>query len=105
MVGLERKDLEALVITAPAGINPYFSQAVAHMAALNVPVLLMVEITDEQGGLERVNILDDALRRHGKDVRTIRYDQGGGHYLFSTRSSVDWYWWDDLRAFLREKLR
>jgi dienelactone hydrolase len=104
MVGLERKDLKALIITAPAEIRPYFSRAVARIASLNTPVLLLVEVSDERGRLGAVNVLDDALRKRGKDVRTIRYDQGGGHYLFSSRTSVEWYWWDDLRAFLREKL-
>lgn len=104
MVGLERKDLKALIITAPADIRPYFSQALARVASLNIPVLLLVEVSDEEGSLGAVNVLDDALRKHGKEVRTIRYDRGGGHYLFTPLSSFDWYWWDDLRAFLREKL-
>jgi dienelactone hydrolase len=100
MVGLERQDLKALVITAPADIRPYFSQAVAAVSHVNVPVLLLVEEGDEMGSLGAVNALDQALRCRGKDVRTIRYNGGGGHYLFIR---VD-YWWDDLRIFLREKL-
>jgi dienelactone hydrolase len=105
MAGLERKDLKALVITAPADIPPYFSRAIASVASLNTPILLLVEVGDERGRLGAVNILDDALRKRGKEVSTIRYDQGGGHYLFGSRTSVEWYWWDDLRTFLREKLR
>jgi len=105
MTGLERKDLKALVIAAPAEIRPYFSQAVARVASLNTPVLLLVEIGDERGRLGATNFLDDALRKHGKEVRTIRYDQGGGHHLFTTKATTfDWYWWDDLTAFLHEKL-
>jgi dienelactone hydrolase len=100
MVGLERKDLKALVITAPADIRPYFSQAIAAVSHVSVPVLLLVEEGDEMGSLGAVNALEQALRRRGKDVRTIRYNSGGGHYLFVR---VD-YWWDDLRTFLREKL-
>jgi dienelactone hydrolase len=105
MAGLERKDLKALVIAALADIGPYLSQAVARVEHLNTPILLLVEVSDERGGLGRVNFLDDALRKRGKEVRTIRYDRGGGHHLFTTKAAIfDWYWWDDLRTFLREKL-
>jgi dienelactone hydrolase len=104
MVGLEREDLKALVISAPAEIRPYFFSAVASIASLNTPVLLLVAVDDEHGRLGAVNVLDDALRKRGKEVRTIRYE-GGGHYFFTSRTSGEWYWWDDLRAFLREKLR
>jgi dienelactone hydrolase len=100
MVGLERKDLKALIITAPADIRPYFSQSVARLSRVNVPVLLLVEEGDEMGSLGAVNVLDQALRNQGKEARTIRYDRGGGHFLFLRKD----YWWDDLRAFLREKL-
>jgi dienelactone hydrolase len=104
MAGLERRDLKALVIIALAEIRPYFSQAVAGVASLNTPVLLLVEVSDERGRLGAVNFLDDALRKRGKEVRTIRYDRGGGHHLFTTKAAIfDWYWWDDLRTFLREK--
>jgi dienelactone hydrolase len=100
MVGLERKDLKALIITAPADIRPYFSRSVAQVSRVNVPILLLVEETDEMGSLGAVNVLDQALKNQGKEARTIRYNRGGGHYLFIR---VD-YWWDDLRTFLREKL-
>ncbi len=99
MVGLKRKDLKALIITAPADISPYFSQSVARVSRVNVPVLLLVEEGDARS-LGAVNVLDQALRNHGKEVRTIRYNRGGGHFLFLRKD----YWWDDLRAFLREKL-
>src|SRR5437867_1448600 len=102
MVAVERKDLKALVITAPADIRPYFSQATARVSLINAPVLLMVEVSDEMGSLGAVNVLDEALKKQGKEVRTIRYDRGGGHFLFV--GSGDLYWWDDVRDFLREKL-
>jgi len=101
MVGLERNDLKALVITAPAEIPPYFSRAVARVSSVTAPVLLLVEEGDEMGSLGAVNALDQALRGREKEVRTIRYTRGGGHYLFIRVE----YWWDDLRIFLREKLR
>jgi len=102
MVAVERKDLKAIVITAPADIRPYFSQAVARVSSINAPVLLMVEVSDEMGSLGAVNVLDEALKKQGKDVRIIRYDRGGGHFLFV--GSGDLYWWDDVRAFLSDKL-
>ena len=100
MVGLERKDLKALIITAPADIRPYFLQSVARVSRVNVPMLLLVEESDEMGSLGTVNILDQALQNQGKEARTIRYNRGGGHYLFVRPD----YWWADLRTFLREKL-
>jgi len=99
MAGLKRKDLKALIITAPADISPYFSQSVSRVSRVNVPVLLLVEEGDLES-LGAVNVLDQALRNHGKEVRTIRYNRGGGHFLFIRKD----YWWDDIRAFLREKL-
>lgn len=100
MVGLERKDLKALIITAPADIRPYFLQSVARVSQVSVPVLLLVEESNEMGSLGAVNIFDQALQNQSKEARTIRYDRGGGHYLFLRKD----YWWDDLRVFLREKL-
>lgn len=100
LVGVERQDLKALIITAVPDISPHFSQAVARVSNIAVPVLLLVEESDEQVYLGAVDVLDDALRNRGKQVRTIRYNRGGGHYLFTR---VD-YWWNDLRTFLREKL-
>lgn len=102
MTGLDRKDIKALILTAPANIPPYFSKAVARVSSLDVPVLLMVEVSDEMGSLDAVNLLDEALRKREKDVRTIRYDRGGGHFLFV--GSGDLSWWDDVQSFLREKL-
>jgi len=100
MVGVDRKDLKALIITAPADIRPYFSRSLALVSRVNVPLLLLVEEGDEMGSLGAVNVLDQALRDQGKEARTIRYDRGGGHFLFLRKD----YWWDDLRTFLREKL-
>jgi dienelactone hydrolase len=99
MLGLERKDLKALIITAPADIPPHFSRSVAQVSRVNVPVLLLVEEDDEMGSLGAVNVLDQALRNHEKEVHTIRYNRGGGH-LFIGKD----YWLDDVRAFLHEKL-
>ena len=46
--------------------------------------------------------IDAELKRRKKDDhRTIRYDRGGGHFLFIKKD----YWWDDFAAFLDEKLR
>jgi hypothetical protein len=38
-------------------------------------------------------------RRRQDDHQTLRYDRGGGHFLFRKD-----YWWDDLRSFLQETL-
>src|SRR5262245_41512670 len=99
MLGLGRKDLTALIITAPAAIRPYVSRSGAQVSRVNVPVLLLVEEDDEMGSLGAVNVLDQALRNQGKEVHTIRYNRGGGH-LFIRNG----YWLDDVRAFLRQKV-
>lgn len=102
MVGVERKDLRALVITAPADIPRYFDETVARVSSILAPVLLLVEASDEMGSLGAVTALEGALKKRAKDVRAIRYDRGGGHFLFV--GGGDLYWWKDVRAFLRETL-
>jgi hypothetical protein len=60
------------------------------------------ENSDELGGLEATREIDDRLKRRSKDDHhTIRYDRGGGHFLFVKKD----YWWDDLKTFLNEKLK
>ena len=100
MVGVEREDLKSLVILAPAPGRGHFAEAVERVTALNVPVLLLVEASDEEIILEDFDLLKEALQAHRKESRIIRYDQGGGHRLFW---GVDYYW-KDVSAFLRETL-
>lgn len=101
MVGVERNDLRALLIVAPApGGRGDFAKAVGRAASLNTPVLLLVEAGDGTDILENFNILEHALKSHGKDHRSIRYTRGGGHRLFYDVG----YYWDDVRSFLLEKL-
>lgn len=101
MVGVERKDLRALLILAPApGGRGDFVKAVGQVASLSTPVLLLVEAGDTSDILENFHLLDQALKGQGKEVRSILYNRGGGHRLFYDVN----YYWDDVRAFLREKL-
>lgn len=101
LVGVERKDLRALVILAPApGGREDFARAASRVSSLEAPVLLLVEASDTGDILENFNMLDRALRAHGKKVRSVLYRRGGGHELFYDVG----YYWDDVRAFLREKL-
>jgi len=100
MVGVERVDLKSLVILAPAPGRGHFAEAVERVPALNVPVLLLVEASDEDIILEDFALLKDALQANRKEARIIRYNQGGGHRLFW---GVDYYW-KDVRVFLRETL-
>ncbi len=100
MVGVEREDLKSLVNLAPAPGRGHFAEAVERVPALNVPILLLVEASDEEMILEDFELLKDALQAHGKEARSIRYNQGGGHRLFW---GVDYYW-QDVRAFLHETL-
>lgn len=100
MVGVGRKDLKSLVILAPAPGRGHFAEAVERVPALNVPVLLLVEASDEEVILEDFTLLKDTLHANRKEARIIRYNQGGGHWLFW---GVDYYW-QDVRAFLHETL-
>jgi len=103
MVAVRRKDLAAVVLTAPARIPPRFlGDTMVRVRSMQSPVLLMVENGDELGGLAAVQDIDTELkRRRNDDHRTIRYDRGGGHFLFVRKD----YWWDDFKTFLDEKLK
>lgn len=101
MVGVERSDLKALVILAPApGGRGDFAKAVKRAASINAPVLLLVEAGDSSDILGNFDMLEQALRAHGKEARSIVYNRGGGHLLFYDVG----YYWEDVRKFLREKL-
>lgn len=101
MVGVERNDLKALVILAPApGGKGDFEKVVKRVQSLHAPVLLMVEAGDDSDILENFDMLEKALRAKGKESRSIRYNRGGGHRLFYDVN----YYWEDVRLFLREKL-
>lgn len=101
MVGVERTDLKALVILAPApGGRGDFAKAVKRVSSLKAPVLLLVEAGDTNDILENFDMLEQALRGQGKEVRSILYHRGGGHRLFYDVN----YYWEDVRKFLREKL-
>src|SRR5438128_2674740 len=80
MVAVRRKDLAAVVLTAPARIPPRFlGDTLERVRSMQSPVLLMVENGDELGGLAAVQDIDGELgRRKRDDHRTIRYDRGGG---------------------------
>ncbi|MFQ5897928.1 MAG: dienelactone hydrolase family protein [Candidatus Methylomirabilia bacterium] len=101
MVGVERTDLKALLILAPAPGRGRFAEAVRRVRSLAAPVLLLVEGGDDSWILEDVDMLERGLRAHGKEARIIRYDRGGGHRLFWDVG----YYWEDVRAFLRETLK
>lgn len=100
MVATERHDLRAVVIMAPAPGRGHFADAVRRVPSLNAPVLLLVEAGDDAEILEDYQLLERALGAHGKERRTIRYERSGGHRLFYQLG----YYWDDVRAFLQEKL-
>ena len=100
MVGVERNDLKALLILAPAPGMGHFAQAVNRVSSLNAPVLLLVEASDDSDILQSFDALERALRAQGKEIKAVRYSRGGGHQLFY---KVDYYW-NDVRNFLREKL-
>jgi hypothetical protein len=85
---------------APAEIGRNFSNALTQISSLNAPVLLLVEKSDEPELQNNFDALDRVLREHNKDVKSIRYDRGGGHNLFHSAG----YYLQDVKAFLHEKL-
>jgi hypothetical protein len=99
-VSLERSDLRAVALLAPAFGHGLLGEAAKDAGRLNAPVLVMVERSDNEPILRGVAILEEALGIHAKPFRVIRYDRGGGHQLFCNVG----YWWDDFRAFLSEHL-
>jgi len=99
-VSIERADLKALVLLAPAWGRGQMKEFVARIDGLAAPVLLLVEASDSPPILGGVKLLEESLRNRGKELRLVRYTRGGGHELFY---AVD-YWWEDVRSFLREKL-
>lgn len=101
MAGVERSDLKALLILAPApGGKADFEKAVERVASISAPVLLLAEAGDENDILRNFHMLEQALKAHGKELRSVLYNRGGGHRLFYDVG----YYWGDVRKFLREKL-
>ena len=78
LVGVERRDLKALLILAPAPGRGLFAEAVFRVASLNPPVLLLVEPGDRSLILEDFEMLERALRAHekrcGPFVTTVEAD-------------------------------
>lgn len=100
LVGTERSDLRALALLAPAAGRGVIAEGVRRASAIGAPTLVLVEASDAPHILQGVQSLERAMRDEHKDIKVIRYDRGGGHELFYDLG----YWWDDLRAFLREHL-
>ena len=99
-VALERSDLRAVALLAPAFGRGLLGEAAKSADRISAPVLVMVEQSDGAPILRGVGILEQALASRGKPLRLVRYDRGGGHELFYDVG----YWWDDLKAFLHEHL-
>jgi dienelactone hydrolase len=100
MVGVERADLKALVTMAPAETGGNLANALSQVSSLNAPVLLLVEKSDESVFQNNFDTIDRVLRENKKGVKSIRYDQGGGHDLFHGVR----YYLEDVKKFLLEKL-
>lgn len=99
-VALERRDLRAIVLLAPAFGRGLLAEAAKDAGQLSAPLLVMAEESDARPILRGVAAIEEATRTHGKPLRLIRYNRGGGHELFYDVG----YWWDDLAGYLREHL-
>jgi len=99
-VALEREDLRAVVLLAPAVDRGLLGKAAKDIGRLSAPLLVMIEESDAPQRLRGVATIENAMRAHDKPLRLVRYNRGGGHQLFCDVG----YWWEDLAAFLREHL-
>jgi hypothetical protein len=72
----------------------------SRVSLLDAPVLLLLEGEDRSEIQNNFDALDRILREHKKEVKSIRYDRGGGHDLFHSPG----YYLQDVKAFLHEKL-
>jgi alpha-beta hydrolase superfamily lysophospholipase len=100
-VALERNDLRAVALLAPAFGRGLLGEAAKSAARISAPVLVMVEQSDNPPLLRGVDMLERTLGLRGKPFRLIRYNRGGGHELFYDVG----YWWDDFKGFLHEHLK
>jgi len=100
MVGVEQKELKALIIMAVPEIGKNLAKAMSDITALEAPVLLLVEAGDEPEFQKNFDALDQALRANNKEVKSMRYNRGGGHNLFHSVG----YYMTDVTAFLKDKL-
>jgi dienelactone hydrolase len=62
MVSVERSDLKAIIILAPAPGEGLFAKAVRQASSLNAPVLLLVERSDDPSILENFEALSKELQ-------------------------------------------
>lgn len=99
-VALERRDLRAVALLAPAFGRGLLAEAAKGADRLSAPLLVMVEESDAPYILRGVTAIEDETRAHSKPLRLVRHNRGGGHELFYDVG----YWWEDLAAFLREHL-
>ena len=100
MVAVERSDLRACFVLAPAPGRGHFADAVRHISSLSAPVLLLVEASDDYKTLEDFEMLSLAIKEKSKANQIVKYDRGGGHRLFWDVG----YYWDDVRRFLRDNV-
>ncbi|HEY2987924.1 MAG TPA: dienelactone hydrolase family protein [Candidatus Binatia bacterium] len=80
-VALGRNDLKALGLLAPVGRE--VQELTERLDSIKAPVLLLVEASDQSGVLTSFQQIDQRLRANRKEVRSITYDRGGAHRLFS----------------------
>lgn len=100
MVGVEEKGVKALVIMALAAVGSNLSATLPRVSSIDAPVLLLIEAGDTAEHQEIFDTVDRLLREHKKEVKSIRYNRGGGHELFHGAG----YYLEDIKAFLHEKL-
>jgi dienelactone hydrolase len=99
-VALERRDLRAVALLAPAFGHGLLAETATDIDGLSAPMLVMVEESDAPHILQGVAAIENGARAQGKPVRVVRYNRGGGHELFYDVG----YWWKDLASFLHEHL-
>ena len=75
MVAVKRRDLAAVILTAPAPIPPKFlGDTMDRVRSMPAPVLLMVEKGDELGGLARTDARNSAVDDTAHVLRSVAQD-------------------------------
>lgn len=99
-VAIERKDLRAVALLAPAFGRGLLAKAAQNIERVEPSLLVMIEESDARPIHQGVTALEASARDAGKQIRLVRYNRGGGHELFYSVG----YWWEDFAQFLREHL-
>lgn len=102
IASIRGQPVHSYVVMAPApGERDLFNRVIGRIRNVRSPMLVMVELSDDDFIRDNVDGLERALQAAGKPYKVIRYDNGKGHLFFGTANS----YWPDMIEFLRDPFR